>query len=51
MIYTRLGYQPISRKAMSDQSSKPPYTFRAFWAILLLAINFYVAYVYSQGIS
>jgi photosystem I protein len=28
------------------KTTKPTYTFRAFWAILLLAINFLVAAIY-----
>ncbi|MBW4655485.1 MAG: photosystem I protein PsaX [Kaiparowitsia implicata GSE-PSE-MK54-09C] len=30
----------------SKQTSKPPYTFRAFWGLLLLAGNFLVAAYY-----
>ncbi|MGB3401933.1 MAG: photosystem I protein PsaX [Microcoleaceae cyanobacterium] len=36
---------------MKDQSSGFPYSFRSFWAILLLAVNFFVAYLYFKGIS
>ncbi|MFM7423752.1 MAG: photosystem I protein PsaX [Elainella sp.] len=31
---------------MTSKTSKPPYTFRAFWALVLLAGNFLVAAFY-----
>ncbi|MCG5059681.1 MAG: photosystem I protein PsaX [Limnoraphis robusta] len=36
---------------MTKSQSKAPYTFRAFWAILLLAINFLVAAYYFHIIQ
>lgn len=29
------------------KTNKPTYTFRTFWAILLLAVNFFVAALYA----
>jgi photosystem I 4.8kDa protein len=31
---------------MTSKTTKPPYTFRTFWALLLLAVNFLVAGFY-----
>ncbi len=31
---------------MASKQAKPPYTFRAAWALLLLAVNFLVAAYY-----
>lgn len=31
---------------MTSKTSKPPYTFRTFWALVLLAGNFLVAAFY-----
>ncbi|MGB3534786.1 MAG: photosystem I protein PsaX [Microcoleaceae cyanobacterium] len=36
---------------MNNKSGVSAYPFRTFWAILLLVVNFYVAYLYYKGIS
>jgi hypothetical protein len=37
---------------MTTQTPKKPnYTFRAFWAILLLAINILVAAIYTHAVN
>ncbi|HEY9616025.1 photosystem I protein PsaX [Pantanalinema rosaneae CENA516] len=36
---------------MATPGKKPTYTFRASWAILLLAINFFVAAIYAHIIN
>ncbi|MEL7036166.1 MAG: photosystem I protein PsaX [Cyanobacteria bacterium J06592_8] len=36
---------------MTNTESKPSYTYRAFWAIVLLAINFLVAAYYFHIIQ
>ncbi|NJP11208.1 MAG: photosystem I protein PsaX [Leptolyngbyaceae cyanobacterium RU_5_1] len=35
----------------TQTAKKPPYTFRAGWAIFLLAINFFVAAIYFHYIN
>jgi len=35
----------------NKSGAKPPYTFRAFWAILLLAVNIFVGALYSGYIK
>lgn len=35
----------------TQAEKKPPYTFRASWAILLLAINFLVAAIYAHLVN
>ncbi|MDX2230445.1 MAG: photosystem I protein PsaX [Leptolyngbyaceae cyanobacterium bins.349] len=37
--------------ATQSQQKKPSYTFRAGWAILLLAVNFLVAAIYAHLIN
>lgn len=33
------------------KTGKPPYTFRTFWAIVLLAVNFLVAAIYFHVLN
>ncbi|PZV18567.1 MAG: phosphorylase [Leptolyngbya sp.] len=37
--------------ATQATTKKPSYTFRAFWAILLLAVNFLVAAIYAHIVN
>lgn len=41
----------IQNSAVADSGAKPPYTFRVFWAVLLLAVNFLVAAYYFNIIN
>lgn len=48
----RFNVIPMEQPLMATQTQKkPPYTFRAGWAILLLAINFLVAAIYAHLIN
>ncbi|MGF1491435.1 MAG: photosystem I protein PsaX [Microcoleaceae cyanobacterium] len=41
----------VGSKPENKAGGNPPYTYRLFWAIVLLAGNFLVAFYYFKGIS
>ncbi len=43
-----MATQNSEKKMKVPQYGEPPYRFRTFWAIVLLAVNFLVAAIYFQ---